>query len=196
MIPEFVPPPRGAAHAVTVDCNTLQFRVEDHDDHLPAGVVEVCTYLGGIRVAHLQAPDSPDLRDSIHFLLLRAHLLLTLTEAFPGVRGQIWAVLPDGCDDWSGHDKFADGGASWSTAGQRAAFEVDTPWAPPSQRPPWESPPESGSQLALLIGEVERLDGLRVAPGDLSAEAENLLQCIIRGTEPRLADQMLALLAA
>jgi hypothetical protein len=169
----------------------VQLRVEPvEDDRTPEGSVCLGTFIGdrlvGRRVAPTEALE--ELRE-FHLFDEPVHLGLVAFEDSPGLQCRLLALLPA--------DRFP-----LQEDDEEGDDEPDEPWRASIPAPEFEAQEsvssvqdtpslEEGAAVPVYLGNIVRLSRDRKHPGDLAAEASDVLMTVLTGEVSEVVDRLL-----
>ena len=163
------------------------------DDRTPDGSVCLGTFIGerlvGRRVAPTEALE--ELRE-FHLFDDPVHLGLVAFEETPGLQCRLLALLPADrfpLSDEADEEEETEG-EPWRASVPTPEFELD---APRGEVDTSEQTPslEDGAAVPVYLGNIVRLSKDRKHPGDLAAEASDVLMTVLTGSVSEVVDRVL-----
>lgn len=179
---EAIPPAAGVL-AATDDPVPIEVR-QIEDDRVPEGMLCLGTFLDGQLVARCAVPP-----DAIEFLTRHRlfdeprQLVLAAREEEPGLRCELYALVPIVREDESGEEN-GDEDAPWAASVPSSQYEreVEGKGARSS---------DEETMAAILLGQIVRFQKDRKHPESLPLEAVDVLARIVSGRVVEVVDKVL-----
>ncbi|TFG45414.1 MAG: hypothetical protein E4H41_05125 [Gemmatimonadales bacterium] len=162
------------------------------DDRTPDGSVCLGTFIGERLVGRRVAPNEAleELRE-FHLFDEPVHLGLVAYEDAPGLQCRLLALLPADRFPLSDEDdeEEEEDTEPWRASVPVPEFELeaDSPLQTTGETPSLED----GAAVPVYLGNIVRLSRDRKHPGDLAAEASDVLMTVLTGSVSEVVDRVL-----
>jgi hypothetical protein len=164
------------------------------DDRTPDGSVCLGTFIGERLVGRRVAPNEAleELRE-FHLFDEPVHLGLVAYEDTPGLQCRLLALLPADrfplSDEDDEEEEEEEDTEPWRASVPVPEFELeaDSPLQTTGETPSLED----GAAVPVYLGNIVRLSRDRKHPGDLAAEASDVLMTVLTGSVSEVVDRVL-----